>query len=377
MPTGPQEGRPENRSSTNVRVLIGAALLLLSASRIALSQAPAATQPQAAPTLHVYTNLRQVPVLVLTKNLERMKPLDESKFRLSLDSGPLFRPTHVRQEGDEPISLSILIDAGKPENELLSGIAKGIASLSPNYLHAQDHVSIYVLDCSLIQTASSAPAEAATLEHAVDQALSPWQYRQTHQPSPACTPSMPLWDSMATILDDLARQPGRRVLLALTDGHDSGSKTLWKNAMNWAQVESIAVFGLRTVPVAPLQATRPVHGKVDTPPRLSPEDQFNQICQLTGGVEVPASGRILSDQLKELLQMVRERYIVEFPRGREEQAGIHTLDVYFQGKRFYIHSTGDTATVATTEEVKAATTLKTNSSWAPVVGHRTILRPSP
>jgi hypothetical protein len=155
------------------------------------------------------------------------------------------------------------------------------------------------------------------------------------------------------------------VLLAVTDGHDGGSRTLWTNVRNWAQVESIAIFGLPITP-ARLQTTR-----------LSPEDQFNQICQLTGGVEVPASGRILSEQLKELLQMVRERYIVEFPRGREEQAGIHTLDVFFRGKQFYIRPTGDTAKVASAEEVKAASTLKTDSSWAPVTGHRTILRPSP
>jgi hypothetical protein len=64
-----------------------------------------------------------------------MKPMDPSGFRLSLDSGPRFRPTYVRREGDDPISLAILIDASKPDNELLPSLIKAIAALPPDFLH--------------------------------------------------------------------------------------------------------------------------------------------------------------------------------------------------------------------------------------------------
>ena len=42
-----------------------------------------------------------------------------AQFRLSLDSGPTFQPTHVRMEGDDPISMAILIDTMVPKSELL------------------------------------------------------------------------------------------------------------------------------------------------------------------------------------------------------------------------------------------------------------------
>src|SRR5271155_1140469 len=48
--------------------------------------------PSSAPTppRRVYANLKQVPVLVLSHDYQRMKPIDPSGFRISLDSGPLF-----------------------------------------------------------------------------------------------------------------------------------------------------------------------------------------------------------------------------------------------------------------------------------------------
>jgi hypothetical protein len=57
-------------------------------------------------TFHVYTNLEQIPVLVLTPDHQRMRPLDTSRFRVRIDSGPFFIPKYVRQEGDDPISWS-------------------------------------------------------------------------------------------------------------------------------------------------------------------------------------------------------------------------------------------------------------------------------
>ncbi|HMH14466.1 MAG TPA: hypothetical protein VK578_15305 [Edaphobacter sp.] len=64
-------------------------------------------------TLHVYTNLLQVPTVVVGPHGEQIKkPIEEKRFSVSIDSGPWFRATHVRLEGDDPISLSILLDVG-------------------------------------------------------------------------------------------------------------------------------------------------------------------------------------------------------------------------------------------------------------------------
>ncbi|MBB5327120.1 hypothetical protein [Tunturiibacter gelidoferens] len=145
------------------------------AASTAAQQTPSA---DATPTLHVYTNLKQVPVLVLSKDYERMKPIDPSGFRVSLDSGPRFRPTYVRREGEDPISLAILIDTTSPANELLPALTRAIAALPPDFLHPQDHVSVYAIACTLIRTAFDTPANSSVLTDAVQRAMAPWQIRQ-------------------------------------------------------------------------------------------------------------------------------------------------------------------------------------------------------
>src|SRR5271170_3857755 len=110
-----KRARPNSSSATRsfVPTLSCAIPLLFTLSTaLALAQASTATTPSPAadpsssstPTLHVYTNLKQVPVLVLSHDYKRMKPIDQSGFLLSLDSGPKFHPTYVRREGDDPIS---------------------------------------------------------------------------------------------------------------------------------------------------------------------------------------------------------------------------------------------------------------------------------
>jgi hypothetical protein len=81
-----------------------------------------------------------------------MKPVDMSKFRVRLDSGPAFAPKYVRQEGGDPISLAVLIDTSRPKNELLPQLAQAIADRGPDYLHPQDLVAVYQFDCNLIRT---------------------------------------------------------------------------------------------------------------------------------------------------------------------------------------------------------------------------------
>jgi hypothetical protein len=82
------------------------------------------------PTLHVYANLIQIPTLVLWQTREPIKnTIDASNFSISIDSGPWFRATHVRQEGEDPISLSILLDLSGDTAKLMPKIGDALASL--------------------------------------------------------------------------------------------------------------------------------------------------------------------------------------------------------------------------------------------------------
>jgi hypothetical protein len=342
----------------------------------------AAPSVDATPTLHVYTNLKQVPVLVLTHDYERMKPIDPSGFRLSLDSGPRFRPTYVRREGNDPISLAILIDASKPDNVLLPSLIQAIAALPPDFLHPQDRVSVYAIDCTLIRTTYDTAANPAVLADGVRRAMTPWQVRQEQSqelkkqkkvPPPPCEPTMRLWDSMAEVLSDLDQQPGRRVLLAITDGEDTGSRTLWKDVMLHAQLHTETVFGLLPIQIIVANNRQEVpeifHVFVK-----NIEDKFGQICMNSGGVQLQASEHTTIYRLKEFTEMLRERYILEFPRATNEEAGVHTLAVTYKKKgNLYISAAGITVPIASEEERTGANTIQSDPSQAPTEGDRKVL----
>jgi hypothetical protein len=237
-----------------------------------------------------------------------------------------------------------------------------------------------VLDCALIRTAYDAPANAAMLKQAIDSALAPWQIRrELKQGSLAsCKPSLPLWDSMDNVMDDLTQQSGRRVLLAITDGEDEGSRTLWTQILHRAQIGSVAIFGLLQMPVNGTRRHKETGGFFkNTPPfLLTSEDKFNQVCDLSGGVEVQERNAIVSWRLKEFTKIVRERYIMEFPRGRNEEAGIHTLAVSYRKKNnLYIVTSGISVPIASDDEKNGANTIPNDPSRAPAGGNRRVLTP--
>jgi hypothetical protein len=203
-----------------------------------------AEQNEPITTLHVYTDLMQIPVLVLSPQRAPIAPIAANKFSVSIDSGPRFRPTHVRPEGNDPISLAILLDVGGPEDALLPKINEAIASLAPLSLLPQDHISIYALDCSLIRSANDAPIRLVDLKGSVDSVLQPWTYRKKNKHAPRCEQSAHLWDALSFIVQRLYHLPGRRVILAVTNGSDNGSRTTWNETRLLAQGAGVAIFGL-------------------------------------------------------------------------------------------------------------------------------------
>src|SRR5450631_3194961 len=77
----------------------------------AAAQAP---EDATVPTLHAYADLVQVPTLVLsTIDFRPATWVDQRKFSVSFDGGPKFHVTHARLEGDDPLSVAILLDVNR------------------------------------------------------------------------------------------------------------------------------------------------------------------------------------------------------------------------------------------------------------------------
>jgi hypothetical protein len=166
------------------------------------------------------------------------------------------------------------------------------------------------MGCDLTLSADQITPDAKSLENAMNTAMAAWAIRQragsgvtvSNAHSRACKP---LWDALSYVTEKLHQQPGRRVLVTISDGADSGSnKAKWWMVQQRAQIESVAIFGVLTTASA------------------DPEDPFNMSCELTGGVELFGDQRTLDQTLQELATMVRHRYILDVSARRRFQAGI-------------------------------------------------------
>ncbi|HEX4576390.1 MAG TPA: hypothetical protein VH117_03490 [Edaphobacter sp.] len=331
-------------------------------------------KPQDEPihTLHVYANLLQVPTLVLGRNRERLKtPIAESRFSVSIDSGPWYRVTHVRPEGDDPISLAILLDPSGDAAELMPKIDDAIAALAPLSLHPKDHVSIFGLDCTLVGSLNDAPADSLRLKTAVERALGPWTIRQQNKHEPECRASLHLWDVLAFISRELGKLPGRRVILAVSQGDDKGSVHPWNEVRFYAQTMGVAVFGLSYIPQSP-RATGRAYTQRNT------EDPFRSLCELSGGIVMRADRGSLEDALKDFVTKVRERYIVEFPRptkslpgGHAEMLpGEHGMEVKIAKGSYFIRPAGISVPIPDAALLADPTTVPSDPSLTPQPGTR-------
>jgi len=342
------------------------------------------TQPTPAEpihTLHVYMDLIQVPVLVLDNELERMKPMDKSHFNISLDSGPVFHPRSVRPEGDDPISLAILLDGGS-EPDLMPKIGAAIASLAPGSLRSQDRITLYGLDCSLVRTSLWLSADPTVLQDGVDQVLHNWTERHKTRHPPPCAKKVQLWDAIGFVTRRLGEVPGRRVMLVVSNGEDRGSMAKWADVRAFAQENGVAVFGYSS----PNGRTFPSHiGTVSTSIRpgrsgsalpafdsgKSSEDPFNAICQLSGGMVMQANEREMPKDLARFITLVRERYIVEFARARNDSPGQHGILVTIdKSPTAYVRPAGVVITMRDAALDADPSTIPRDATNAPEIGKR-------
>ncbi len=323
------------------------------------------------PTLHVYTNLVQVPTLVLTMNQDLIdKPIAESRFSVSIDSGRWFRATHVRREGDDPVSLSILMDMSG-ETATLSKIGDAIGNLAPVSLHAKDRVSVYALGCSLIRSLNDMPPYSAVLKNGVAAVL-----RRSNQPEKNCGFKGHLWDSLAHVAVALSDLPGRRVILVVTDGHDTGSKRSWNEVREYAQVEGIAIFALNFVPASSIGVGNYRAGRGGYVPSgggsYPVENALLSVCELSGGIVMRTNdSSALPRTLEQFVTMLRERYIVEFPRPANSTAGEHGMEVKIdKGGYIKIRPSGVSVPIPDAALLSDPTTVPSDPSRTPEQGPR-------
>jgi hypothetical protein len=340
---------------------------------VAVTAQESSAQDESIKTLHVYTNLIQIPTLVLAGNRQPMQtPVVEKQFEVSVDSGPWFPVTHARLEGNDPISLSILLDTNA--KELMPRMSESVTSLT-SQLAVRDHVSIYALDCAVTRSLDDAPFDKRILGPAVEAVLKSWTARQEDH-SKDCKRTVYLWDTIAFMVRQLSEVPGRRVIVVVTNGRDDGSKHGWNEVRAYAQLTGVAIFAVTNVPATGASPSGLVHyGSAQANYGVGDAHALLAMCELSGGNLLPVYPAMTEKRLQQIIEMVRGRYILEFPRPSNATGGAHDLQVKVaKGDDLFIRPSGNSVPLPDPSLAKDPTTVQAGPSQAPEQGNRRVPR---
>jgi hypothetical protein len=300
---------------------------------VALSFASAScTLAQPAPSAGATLEL---PVLVVDHEHRPVDDVHLTQLHVKAGSGVAFTPTAIRKEGDDPISLAIIIDASRDSWHDLHEIGDDLAALVGSQLLANDRVILYAADCTMTRSLRDAPPDAAVLRKAVADAMSFPSLHGGKQGS-ACGKTIHLWDDAAVAIAGLSRVPGRRVLLLVSSGADGGSKYDAETVRQYAFDQGVAIFGLRdqqlmdadTYTPGALSTSHDFGNSVMTPQVASRNaTSLELLCANDGGVALVSTTTFRKDALADILLLVRSRFILTIPREAYQPGASHAVKV--------------------------------------------------
>jgi VWFA-related protein len=335
--------------------------LLMSLAAMLCMPSMSAQQPDSQPTytLHLYTNLMQIAALVLDSSDQPPRHVDTSHFALQIDGEPTFRPSYVRLQGNDPLSLTILLDLSGGIAGDLPALRKAIPALATGVLGPQDRVSVYALDCELIRSADNLPASQSMLLAALDGASAFPGLHGDKRKHRTCGNSVHLLNSIAVLTNRLAHQRGRRMLLIVSDGYYEGQNRLhWADVQRFAAEQSVGVFALTTYdPIASrTEVYRSGGSEFVGPdsPLWSSSFNLRHLCEMTGGTSLAVDSKhAMTVAIPRLFELARGRYILEFHRPKDATAGSHTLRVTLDKSHDHVYVGGATVALATQDETAA------------------------
>jgi hypothetical protein len=246
-------------------------------------------------TLHLYSRLVEIPTMILFHKGQKPATLDSQQVVIRLNDERPFHPISLRMEGNDPLSIAILLDVSGGQSDLLSALQKHFAEWVTRSLHPEDHVSIYALDCDLIGSSKDVPANPVLLQKGLDLVLTtPLTHGSAAKPS--CGKSIRLRGSIVFVMRKLAQLPGRRVLLIFTAGRDGKSDILWSQVNSEAGIDSVTVFGLTPGPTD-IQSVMNVY----------------TLAHDSGGLLYAPTPTFVPQSMDAVISQLRGRYILQFP----------------------------------------------------------------
>lgn len=215
------------------------------------------------------------------------------------------------RQTDQPLSVAVLIDNSGSTAKELKNEADSVTKFARALLkegNPDDAVALYSFNWEVVkQTPFSRNVTA------FDRSL-----KALHGEA-----GTSLYDAILLAARDIESRAGRKVLVVVTDGGDTTSRTDFQHATEAAQLADAVIYPILVIPITN-DAGRNVGG----------ENALSTLAQRTGGqVFVPTLGAALDDSFGQIIRELRTQYLVGYyPKDiLPTPEPFHLLDVRVNG----------------------------------------------
>ena len=280
--SGWKENGIRMRRAQVLRKGVAIALLGVAMNFLALAQDGAAT---------FSANVRLVRILATVKdqNGALVGSLDKANFEVR-DNGALQQISVFERETEQALSIAVLIDASgstakdlKYETDSVTRFVRAVTRSG----NPDDAIALYSFNWQVVQE-TGFTRDSTRIDR---------QLRQLHGEA-----GTSMYDAILLASRDVQNRPGRKVLIVVTDGGDTLSKTSFQSAAEAAQLADSVIYPVLVVPVTNA-AGRNIGG----------ENALTTLAQRTGGqVFAPTLGAEMDKAFDGILRDLRTQYLLAF-----------------------------------------------------------------
>jgi VWFA-related protein len=284
------------------------------------------SQKDDVPTIKVGTQLVNVLFSVQDKQNRYLNDLKQDDIQI-LENGQPQDIFTFKRELDLPLTMAILVDTSGSERFTLPLLKDAGGRFVDSVIRTgKDTVSVIKFEgeATVMQELTSNPARVRkALEEIAFTAAPPVSIYGGATPpinGGSRQGGTSLWDSIiATAADMLAKEPGRKTIIVLTDGEDTTSRMKMDEAINEALRAEVVIYAIGI--------GDPGMGGVN-------EGGLKKLCESTGGrAVIPKGHRDLDNAFSQLEQDLRQQYLLAYePKNETTDGAFRKIEVKLKNK---------------------------------------------
>jgi len=302
-----------------------------------LASGQIAQPTQETTTIHVLTDLIEVPVLAFKLPFRPEPGLTKSQFVIQLDGGTPFHPSHVRIQGAEPLNLIVLVEADTQDAHLLSqSLQSGMESWPPTLFNDSDRVSFYIYGCRLVRSLKQEPASPGDQRDKLVRAVALPGFQSAMEGGRSC-PRPPLDKLLETVMNQTAEATRWNVILWIVNAERKADLKQFETVRAFAAAQRVTVFAIKYIQTGRFPASV-----------YSSSEAVNRLVAAVGGIALHSAFGELGEVTETMIEDVRQRYIVSFPRPGNGSTGAHWLQITSTAKGVRVISSAASAPLVET-----------------------------